>query len=68
MHVLSGTENQPAITSKEGKWYTMNDARGKGFFFDKMVVEIDNFLTDPEVKLRNIYNHRGTRTLKPVLR
>ena len=31
-----------------------------------MVVEIDNFLTDPEVKLGKIYNHRGTSALKPV--
>ena len=68
-HVLSGTENQPAITSKESKWHKMNDAREvMDFSFDKMAVEIDNFLTDPEVKLRNIYNHRGTRALKPALR
>ena len=31
-----------------------------------MVVDIDNFLTDPEVELGKIYNHRGTQTLKPV--
>ena len=46
-YVLRGTENPPAITSKEGTWYKMSDAqmgqRKKEKRIDRMVVEIDTY-------------------------